>query len=189
MAKQRLILSLIVIAIFLLYLGWQEMQSKNPPSPSPSPTPTIASQSGTLGISSAPGALCHSNGVLPDHNCTPGVIDPRITQDNIYETICKSGYTKTVRPPVSYTNKLKQQQIAEYGFSDTNSRDYEEDHLISLELGGAPADPKNLWPEPDASPNPKDRIENLCHQKVCSGAIPLAKAQQEIATNWQIACQ
>jgi hypothetical protein len=28
-----------------------------------------------------------------------------------------------------------------------NPKDYEEDHLISLELGGAPRDPKNLWPQ------------------------------------------
>ena len=26
--------------------------------------------------------------------------------------------------------------------------DYQEDHLISLELGGNPTDPRNLWPEP-----------------------------------------
>ena len=39
-------------------------------------------------------------------------------------------------------------QIAEYGYADTSTADYEEDHLIPLELGGAPRDPNNLWPEP-----------------------------------------
>jgi len=72
---------------------------------------------------------------------------------------------------------------------DKNPRDYEEDHLISLELGGSPSDPKNLWPEPGRSPNPKDLIENLCHRKICNGEISLDKAQQEIAANWQIACR
>ena len=81
------------------------------------------------------------------------------------------------------------QQIIAYGYTDKNPRDYEEDHLISLELGGNPTDPKNLWPEPGASPNPKDKIENLCHEKVCSGQITLGQAQQEIATDWPTACQ
>lgn len=36
---------------------------------------------------------------------------------------------------------------------------YEEDHLIPLELGGAPSDVRNLWPERGTSPNPKDRVE------------------------------
>src|ERR1035437_6991394 len=134
-------------------------------------------------------SLCHINGVLPDQLCTPGAIDPKVTQDDLYQTICSKGYTKTVRPPTSYTNKLKVQQILEYGYVDKNLKDYEEDHLISLELGGSPTDPKNLWPEPGSSPNPKDKIENLCKKKVCDGEITLTKAQQEIATNWETACQ
>jgi hypothetical protein len=39
-----------------------------------------------------------------------------------------------------------------------------------------------------ASPTPgfqrKDQVENYLHDQVCGGAIPLATAQQEIATNW-----
>ena len=121
---------------------------------------------------------------IPDPNCTPGVIDIGVTQENIYETICKAGYTKTVRPPVAYTNNLKAQQIVEYGYRDTNLKDYEEDHFISLELGGSPADPKNLWPEPGASFNEKDNAENYLHSQVCSGAMSLKDAQALIAKNW-----
>jgi hypothetical protein len=84
---------------------------------------------------------------------------------------------------------LKLQQITDYGYADRNPKNYEEDHLISLELGGSPNDPKNLWPEPGSSPNPKDEIENLCNKKVCSGQITLTQAQHEIATDWQTACQ
>src|SRR5207237_739648 len=29
--------------------------------------------------------------ILPDAGCTPGAIDPSVTQDNIDSTICKSG--------------------------------------------------------------------------------------------------
>ena|SRR5258708_4555937 len=162
--------------------------TKSGKTPITTPTPVIT-QANIPSISVDPNAKCHINGVLPDTTCTPGTIDPHVTQTNIQQTICVSGYTKTVRPPASFTNNLKVQQIAAYGYADTTLHDYEEDHLISLELGGAPADPKNLWPEPGASPNPKDKIENECHKKVCDGTITLATAQQEIASNWQTACQ
>jgi len=169
--------------LIALLMGLQVSHSgKSIFTPSPTPVPITV-------IGSAPGALCHSNDVLPDAHCTPGSIDPNVTQANIQQTICVSGYTQTVRPPASFTNKLKKQQIAEYGYIDINIHDYEEDHLISLELGGAPADRKNLWPEPGGVPNPKDKIENLCHKKVCEGTISLADAQQQIATNWPTACQ
>jgi hypothetical protein len=38
-------------------------------------------------------------GALPRHDLTPGAIDPRVTQSNIRNTICRRGYTSTVRPP------------------------------------------------------------------------------------------
>lgn len=75
-----------------------------------------------------------------------------------------------------------------YGFTDS-IHSHEEDHLISLELGGAPSDPANLWPEPHASPNPKDKVENFLHAAVCAGKISLADAQHRIATNWTTAEQ
>ena len=143
----------------------------------------------TPAIQNNDASTCHIRGVLPDSTCTPGAVDPNVAQANIYQTICVKGYTKTVRPPVSYTNSLKLQQIVAYGYTDTNPRDYEEDHLIPLEIEGNPTDSKNLWPEPGNSPNPKDAIENLCHEKVCNGQLSLSEAQKEIATNWQTACQ
>jgi hypothetical protein len=124
--------------------------------------------------------------ILPDPTCTPGAIDPTVTQSNIGSTICVSGYTKTVRPPVSVTNPIKLQVMQAYGFTDSPSN-YELDHLIPLELGGAPADVKNLWSEPYyTNPNSydKDGFENYLHNQVCSGVIDLHTAQNEIATNW-----
>jgi hypothetical protein len=46
---------------------------------------------------------------------TPGVINPAVTQATIRATICTRGWTRTVRPPVSYTNALKVRQLAQYG--------------------------------------------------------------------------
>lgn len=131
-------------------------------------------------------AQCHTRdaGKLPDPNCTPGAVNPDVSQANIQKTICVSGYTAKIRPSSSYTNRLKIQQIAAYGYVDNSLHDYEEDHLISLELGGAPSDRKNLWPESPPSPNPKDKVENFLHREICKGNITLKKAQTEIATDW-----
>ena len=125
----------------------------------------------------------------PRPKLTPGAIDPRVTQENIRSTICHRGYTKTVRPPASYTGDLKRKQIARYGYEDRRLRDYEEDHLISLELGGSPTSPKNLWPEPRHviggwGADAKDQLENELHRRVCHGELPLAEAQRAIATDW-----
>jgi hypothetical protein len=61
---------------------------------------------------------------------------------------------------------------------------YEYDHLVSLELGGARNDPRNLWPEPGSSPNPKDGLENRLHARVCDGQMSLSAAQLAIARDW-----
>jgi hypothetical protein len=134
----------------------------------------------------APGS-CHARGhgrfVLPDRHCTPGVADPSVTQANLATTICRPGHTKTVRPLESVTRPEKLASMRAYGDSGSPHA-YEYDHLISLELGGAPNDTRNLWPEPGASPNPKDRLENRLHRMVCDGAISLSAAQRQIATDW-----
>jgi hypothetical protein len=129
---------------------------------------------------------CRIRGALSDPNCTPGATNPTVTQSTIGTTICVSGWIKTIRPPVSYTDDLKVQQIAQYGYSDTNPADYEEDHLISLELGGQPTDPRNLWPQPRyGSPNAtnKDKVENYLKAQVCNGRMSLADAQNGTATD------
>jgi len=153
----------------------------NPTSTTPAQTTTPPT------VTEAAGAQCHvASGDLPDSTCTPGATDPRVNQADIKQTICVSGYTKTVRPSSSITSAMKLVSMQQYGFTDSRSN-YEYDHLISLELGGAPQDTKNLWPEPGASPNPKDKIENKLHSLVCSGAMTLAEAQSRIASNWTTA--
>jgi hypothetical protein len=73
--------------------------------------------------------------------------------------------------------------MAAYGDAGSPSS-YEYDHLVSLELGGATNDPRNLWPEPGASPNVKDAVEDSLHAKVCDGRMLLRDAQHLIATAW-----
>ena len=109
---------------------------------------------------------------------TPGALNADVTQANIHQTICVRGWTKTVRPPVAYTNALKVKQMRQYGEVGDPSR-FQEDHLISLELGGAPTDPRNLWPEPYPRASTVDTIENELNAKVCSDAMSLADAQRK----------
>lgn len=124
---------------------------------------------------------------LPNPILTPGEINPKITQSNIHKTICISGFTGTIRPPVSYTNKLKAEQINQYGYADKNMSHYEEDHLIPLSVGGHPSSPKNLWPEAYAGAEgarKKDVLEGYMHRAVCDGKISLKDAQYIFAHDW-----
>ena len=138
--------------------------------------------------------------IYPDPVRTPGAANPDITQQNIRDTICNREWsTKEIRPPAGYTSKLKRKQLREYGdirhqtraelldpstgkFDITrclahtdNMACYEEDHLISLEDGGNPTDPKNLWPEPYNTKvgwvimgaHQKDVVEGFIHDEIC----------------------
>ena len=108
---------------------------------------------------------------------TPGVVNPDVDQGNIRATICRRGWTRTVRPPVSYTNALKTKGLQQYGLRGPPSA-FQEDHLISLELGGNPTDPRNLWPEPYPRAAAVDQIENQLNHLICTGKITLAEGQR-----------
>jgi len=124
---------------------------------------------------------------------TPGATNPEVTQSSIHSTICVSGWTSTVRPPSSYTTSLKEQQL-DSGYNiggDTNPSDYEEDHFIPLELGGATRDPANLWPEPHddiiakpESSTTKDSEETSLKDAVCARTMTLVAAQSKIVADW-----
>ncbi|MGZ8983004.1 MAG: hypothetical protein ACXW11_03500 [Methylotenera sp.] len=126
-------------------------------------------------------------GDLPNQRMTPGALDSFVTQTNIQETICVKGYTKTIRPPQNYTNKLKKYQIREYDYQDSNPKHYEEDHLVPLNIGGSPNDPLNLWPQPRNSEwnaTKKDILEFKLYKLVCHGVVPLNEARNAMATDW-----
>ncbi len=187
MSKQRfLYLTIVFILLIFTYIHYSKQNISN--ISTTSPTYGV----GSVTTSSSANASCkaiHINpadpqAFLPDPKCTPGSLNDSVTQENLSSTICESGFTTTIRPPASYTNKLKREQIISYGYTDTNTKDYEEDHFISLELGGSPTDPRNLWPEPHASINEKDKVEDYLHKQVCDGNLSLADAQKAISNNW-----
>jgi len=132
---------------------------------------------------------------LPNRSITPGAADPRVTQENIHETICRPyvkgqlSWSKQNRPPLEYTNRLKMAQIQQYGYADTDPRHYEQDHLEPISVGGSPTDPKNEWPEPRTTvtqwgAEKKDALEWAMYKAVCNGDISLADAQSAFSTNW-----
>jgi hypothetical protein len=148
--------------------------------------PVSAASNNSVQPQPAPGS-CHARGsglyALPDARCTPGAISPAVTQANLGSTICRSGYTRGVRPPERITEAEKRRSMAAYGDRGSASG-YEYDHLVPLELGGATNDPRNLWPEPGHTPNPKDALEGRLRRLVCQHRLSLSAAQQEIAGNW-----
>jgi len=131
-----------------------------------------------------PGGSCHAHNGRPDAHCTPGAFDSHVTQANIHSTVCVSGYTRSVRPPVSYTEPLKRKLLASYGYYAGHSLSaYELDHRVPLELGGAPRSVKNLWPEAHAGAHgsfKKDAVENRLHRDVCERRTTLAGARRAI---------
>jgi hypothetical protein len=110
---------------------------------------------------------------LPDPACTPGVVSTAVTQDNLGSTICRPGYTKTIRPPESETEAFKKKIMTAYQ-EPGSLGDYELDPLVSLELGDS-NDAGNLWPEhndhPSGAINSKDLVENALNKAVCSGKV------------------
>lgn len=117
---------------------------------------------------------------------SPGAVNPAVTQANIHSTICVSGWTKTVRPPTSYTNKLKSQQMAALGYTG-DVHLYEEDHRVPIEVGGNPTDPANLWPELWDGPlgaHRKDVLETKIKRLVCSGKMSLSMGQAIFLGDW-----
>ena len=151
---------------------------------------TVAATTPSTPVDTTGGVTINAAGaVLPDPRRTPGATNPAVNQSDIGSTICVTGWTATVRPSSTYTTDLKVKQLASgYAYrGDTATADYEEDHLISLEIGGSPTSVLNLWPEPYNTPDGarvKDVVENKLHDLVCTGSITLATAQHAIASNW-----
>lgn len=176
-------LLVVLIVLFLV---------KTPPQDTPPPSAGESSAGLPLGDKASPmpspdtcrlGNKAGSD--LPDPRCTPGAVNPEVNQANIKDTICKSGWTKTIRPSTSVTGRMKIASAKSYGLDPADGSEY--DHLVSLQLGGAPDDPRNLWVEPGKIPNAKDNVENKLNDAVCDGLIPLATAQRTIAASWPTA--
>jgi hypothetical protein len=184
------------------------VRNTNPPTPTASATgePTTQPSAGPSNAGLPPPAALF----FPDPALHPGAINTGLGASQLCDPAFR---TRSIRPPVSYTSKLKQLELdgggsikapsgATYVVEGENLpgtvADYELDHLISLELGGNPEDPKNLWMQPwekrgahfapsGEGAESKDVVENRLHREVCAGTISLTDAQREIASDWTAA--
>jgi len=124
--------------------------------------------------------------VATSHGCL--ALNPDVVAETIHATICKSGYTKQVRPATVYTNGVKRRLMREQGISLDRAGEFELDHIVPLTLGGHPRQLSNLmlqeWEGP-AGAKVKDKLEVRLHGLVCRGEMSLESAQQCIAEDWQ----
>jgi len=102
-------------------------------------------------------------------------VNPDVSQANIQNTVCSSGWTKTIRPTVSYTNKVKKQKCVE---QKRNCTGLILDHIIPLEVGGHPTDPHNLKLQTSSESKAKDLLENKTKKEVCAGSLTLTEGQK-----------
>jgi hypothetical protein len=116
-----------------------------------------------------------------------GMVDPRVTQNNIQTTICRRGWMRAVRPSRNVTDAIKRNLVADMQISP---RDYELNHIVPLDLGGAPLDLRNLMLQAwggACNAHMKDALERQLSIMVCAGDLTLKGAQHEIATDWRAA--
>lgn len=133
--------------------------------------------------------LCFAS--LAVHAVPSTVLNTAVTSTTLNQTICVSGYTKTVRPSTSFTNAMKKRLMLADGLNyETEKANFELDHIIPLALGGHPRNPANLvlqsW-EGNEGAKRKDRLEVKLQCLVCSGAVPLDFAQEVIWIDWKAA--
>ena len=118
---------------------------------------------------------------------TSEMLNQDITQANIQDTICRKGFTKTIRPAVIYTNGVKFKLMREAGIPEEDADKYELDHIVPLAVGGHPRKLANLMLQPyegTLGARQKDRLELKLQNMVCNGELDLATAQREIGSDW-----
>lgn len=148
--------------------------------------PSAAPAARPSALPSAPAGPCHQGAAI---YCE---LNAAVTQATIRRTICVSGWTATIRPPVSYTDALKRQQLRDFaslhpGDPQWNLAGTEEDHRLPLDLGGAPRDVHNLSPEVHRSSTTKDADEAALggsRGQVCAGRLTLLAAQTQLIARW-----
>lgn len=143
-------------------------------------------------------ARCQQLNGRADARCNPGLAsaNPELLADGpaYRHTLCAPSdgnpdtltWVQKQRPRTAYTNALKTSQMQAYGLAG-NPRDYEEDHIIPLSIGGHPTDPRNLYPELWAGAQGakvKDREEKQLWIDVCARRLTLTQAQTKIVHDW-----
>jgi hypothetical protein len=103
------------------------------------------------------------------------LLNPAVHPDTIAQTICRPGYTKTVRPSTSYVRIWKRLNLP----AGVDPRSVVVDHIVPLELGGNPS--RRTCSCKEGRGAPQGPPENRYHALVCSGRMDLRTAQERMA--------
>ena len=140
----------------------------------------LASVLGAAPVSARESCVATPNGCVD--------LNPDVTTETLKDTICRPGYTRSVRPASSYTNGVKAKLLRAADLPLERMREHELDHIVPLALGGHPRRLSNLmlqpWEGADGA-KAKDRLETRLARAVCRGRIALEDAQRCIAEDWQ----
>lgn len=118
------------------------------------------------------------------------MLDGRVTQQSIAETICRPDYADAVSPPFEVMMEHKARLLAQRGIDPDEGADYAIDRRVPVLLGGSPDAPANLDLLPWAGARGERRKARfVVHLKhcVCTGKMSLSDAQATIAGNWSAA--
>lgn len=113
---------------------------------------------------------------LPDSVGTPGAIETSDTAIVCHRT------TKALR---HVTLTMHKAIFAAYRIDYATRAGFEDDHVVSLELGGL-NDDANRWPQPYPQAFSKDSVENWAHRQACSGKLSLAYIQRQMVSDWVV---
>ncbi|SMG57643.1 hypothetical protein [Paraburkholderia susongensis] len=115
------------------------------------------------------------------------MLDERVTQQSVGETICRPGYADTVAPPFDELMAHRDRMLAARGIDADDSAAFALDRRVPILLGGSPDSPANLDLLPWAGPQGerrKARAVVMLKHCVCEGKLSLAQAQAAIVGNW-----
>jgi hypothetical protein len=118
-----------------------------------------------------------------------GMLDERVTQQSVGETICRPGYADTVAPPFDELMAHKDRMLAARGIDADNGAAFALDRRVPIVLGGSPDAPANLDLLPWAGhqgERRKARAAVMLKRCVCEGKMSLAEAQAAIVGNWSV---
>jgi hypothetical protein len=131
--------------------------------------------------------LALAAGGVPVHAQKPDLLDPRVTQSTIVDTICRPGYADEVLPPFDTLQREKEQLLKQRRVDLANASQYALDHRMPILLGGSPTAAANLdirrW-DGRAGQRRKERLAVFLKRCVCTGDMPLAAAQAAMAGDW-----
>ncbi len=117
------------------------------------------------------------------------MLDERVTQESVSETICRPGYADTVAPPFDELMAHKDRMLAARGIDADKGPAFALDRRVPIVLGGSPNAPSNLDLLPWAGQQGerrKARAAVMLKRCVCEGKLSLAEAQAAIVGNWSV---